>query len=99
MFVCSKVIKDVAADATMNMAANHAIITTDIAMVVENIVHENKNKTFESDVITDMAEDAVDNEVGQSGVENDDKHAAGDEIIAIADENVIEHVSHTTTYR
>ena len=99
MFVYSKVIKDVAADATLNMAANHAIITTDIATVVENIVHENKNKTFESDVITDMAEDAVDDEVGQSGVENDDKHVAGDEIIAITDENVIEHVSHTTTYR
>jgi hypothetical protein len=37
-----------------------------------------------------MAEDAVDEAVGQSSVENDDGHAAGEKIIATADENVVE---------
>ena len=41
----------------------------------------------------------MDEVVGQSGVENDDGHAAGEEIVATCDENVVEHVSHTTTLR
>jgi hypothetical protein len=32
----------------------------DIATVVEEIVHEDENKVLKSDVIADMAEDAVD---------------------------------------
>jgi hypothetical protein len=35
LFVCSNVIKDIAADATMNKAVNHSSFTTDIATVVE----------------------------------------------------------------
>jgi hypothetical protein len=99
LIVCSDVIKAVAADVTMNKAADHTSVTTDIATVVEEIMHENGNKTFESDVNTDMAEDTVDEAVGQSGVENDDMHTADEEIVATADENVIEHVSHTTIHK
>ena len=99
LLVCSDVIKDVAADATMNKAADHASVTTDIATVVEEIVHEDGNKAVEFDVIADIAEDAVDEAVGQSDVENDDGHAVGEEIVATCDENVIEHVSHITTLR
>ena len=71
LFVCSDVIKDVATDATMNKAADQACVTTNIAMVVEEIIHENEKKILESDVIVDLAVDIVDETVGQSGVEND----------------------------
>jgi hypothetical protein len=98
-FVCSDVMKDVAADATMNKAVDHANFITDIATVVEEIVHKDGNKALESDVIADMAEDVVDEAVGQSGVENDDGHATGEKIVSTADENMVEHVSHTTTHR
>ena len=50
------------------------------------------------DVIADMAEDAIDEAVAQSGVENDDGHGAGEEIVGAADENVVDHVSHTSTH-
>jgi hypothetical protein len=86
----SDVIKDLAADATMNKAADHASFTTDIATMVDEIVHEDENKALESDVIADMTEDAVDEAVGQSGVENDDGHATDEEIVPTADENVVE---------
>ena len=82
----------------MNKAANHDRIITDIATVVEEIVHENENKILESDVIADMAEDAIDEAVGQFGVENDDGHAMDEEIVVIVDENVVEHVSYTTSH-
>ena len=83
----------------MNKAADHDNVITDIAMVVEEIVHEDGNKAVESDVKADIAEDIVDEAVGQSGVENDDRQASGKEIVAIGDENVVEQVSHTTTLR
>ena len=99
LFIYSDVIKNVAADATMNKAADHASVTTDIGTVVEDIVDEDGNTTLESDVIADMAKDAVDEAVGQFGVENDDEHAAGGKIVATTDENVVDHVSHTTSHR
>ena len=99
LLICSDVIKDVAADATMNKAADHASVTIDIATVVEKIVHEDGNKAVESDVIAYIADDAVNETIGQSGVENDDGHAADEEIIAIGDENVVEQVSYTTILR
>ena len=83
----------------MNKAADHASVTTDIATVVGEILYEDKNKALESNVIVDMAEDAIDEAVGQFGVDNDDEHATGEKIIATTDENVVEHVSHTTSYR
>ena len=83
----------------MNKATDHTNITTDITTVVKEIVHENGNNALESNVITDMAKDAVDEVIGHSGVENDDQHAAGKKIVATTDENVVEHVSHTTTHR
>ena len=83
----------------MNKAADHASVTTDITTVVEEIVHEDGNKALEPDVIADMAEDLVDEAVGQSGVENDDRHGADEEIGTTADENMVEQVSHTTTHR
>ena len=82
LFVCSNVVKDVAADTTMNKVANHVSIAT----VVEEIVHENENKVLEFDVIADMVEDSVNEAVGQSDVENNDMHTAGEEIVATADE-------------
>jgi hypothetical protein len=85
LFVCSNVIKDVAADAIMNKVADHTNFTKNIATVVEEIVHEDRNKTLESDVIADITEDAVDKAVRQSGVENDDGYAAGEEIVATTD--------------
>ena len=99
LFVCRGVIKDVAADATMNKTADHISVTNDIVMVVEDIVYEDRNKTLKSDVIADMAEDVVYKPVGQSGVENDGDHAAGEEIVATADENVVKQVSYTTTHK
>ena len=99
LIVWSDFIKDVAAHATMNKVANHASVTTDITTVVEKIVYEDGNKILKSDIIVDMADDAIDESVGQSGVENDDGHAADDEIVVTVDENVVEHVSHTTTHR
>lgn len=83
----------------MNKAVDHANITTDIATVVKDIVHEVENKALKFDVIVDMTEDVVDETVGESGVENDDMHAADEEIIATADENVVEQVSHIITHR
>ena len=80
LFVCSDVIKDVASHATIHKAADHASVTTDITTVVEEIVHEDGNKALESNVIVDMEEDLVDESVGQSDVENDDGHGAGEEI-------------------
>jgi hypothetical protein len=85
LLVCNDVIKNIAADATTNKATDHVSFTTDIATVVEEIVHENENKTLKSDVIVDMADDAVDEAVGQSGVEIDDGHVADKEIVATAD--------------
>ena len=98
LFICSDNINNIAADATMNKAANHANITTDIAIVVGEIVYEDENKALESNVIADMTKDAVDETVGQSGVNNDDKHVAGEKIVATTDENVVEQVSHTTSH-
>ena len=40
LLVCSDVIKDVALDATMNKAAYHGSVTTDIITVVEEILHK-----------------------------------------------------------
>ena len=81
---------DVAADVTMNKKANHANVTTESVTVVEEIVHEDGNKTLESGVIANMAEDTVDETVGHSGVENDDGYVAGEEIVATTNENVVE---------
>ena len=44
LLVCSDVIKDIAADATMNKVADHASVTTDITTVVEEIVHKDGNE-------------------------------------------------------
>ena len=99
LFVCSNFIKNVAADATINKVADHASVTTDIARVVEDIVHKDGNKAVESDIIAYITKEAVDEAVGQSGVKNDDGHAAGEEIVATGDENVVEQVLHTTTLR
>jgi hypothetical protein len=49
----------------------------------QEIVHEDGNNALEPDVIADMAEDAVDEAIEQSGVKNDNRHAAGEEIVAI----------------
>ena len=99
LLVCNNVIEDILADATMNKAAYHGNITTDIITVVKEIMHNDENKALESDIIVDMAEDVVDEAVGQSGVENDNGHAADEEIVATADENVIEQVSYTITHK
>ena len=72
----------------MNVVTDHANVSNDIVTLVEEIVHEDENKAEKSDVIANMAEDAVDETVGQSCVENDDGHAAGEKIVAIRDENV-----------
>lgn len=81
LIVCSDVIKDVTTDVTMNVFTDHVNVKKDIATLVEEMVHEEAIKALESDVIADMADDVVDEEVGQSGVENDDRHAAAEEII------------------
>lgn len=60
LYVCSDGVKDVAANATTNKVADHANVTTDITTVVEEILHEDKNKAVDSDVIADMTENAVD---------------------------------------
>ena len=99
LLVCNNVIEDILADATMNKAAYHGNITTDIITVVKEIMYNDENKALESDIIVDMAEDVVDEAVGQSGVENDNGHAADEEIVATADENVIEQVSYTITHK
>ena len=88
LIVCSDVIKDVTTYVTMNVVTDHANVSNDIVTLVEEIVHEDENKAEKSDVIANMAEDAVDETVGQSCVENDDGHAAGEKIVAIRDENV-----------
>ena len=99
LFVCNDVIKDVVANAIMNKAADHANVTIDIAMVLEEIVHEDENNALESDVIANMAKDTIDEAVGQSGVEKRRRHTTGEEIVITADENVVAQVSYTTTYR
>lgn len=68
LLVCIDVIKDVAVDVIMNKSTDHASNTTNIVTMVKNVVHEDRNKALESDVIVDMAEDAVDEVVGQSGM-------------------------------
>ena len=83
----------------MNKAVDRAIVTTDIATVMEEIVHEDGDKAMESDVIADMAEDVVDVAVGQSDVKNVDGHATGEEIVATTDENVVKQILHITTHR
>ena len=75
LLICSNVAKDVAADTTINKAADHAIETTNIVTVMEEIVYKDENKALKSDFIIDMMENAVDEAVGQSEVENDDGHA------------------------
>ena len=55
-------------------------------------------KSVESDVIADMAEDAVDEAVAQSGVKNDDGHWASEKIVGAADENVVDQVSYISTH-
>lgn len=64
LLVCSDGVKDVAVDATTNKVTYHISVTTDIATVLEDIVHEDKNKAVESDVIADKVEGAVDEAVG-----------------------------------
>ena len=54
LLVCSNVIKNVAADASINKAADHGNITTDITAVVEEIVHKDGNKAVESDIKADI---------------------------------------------
>ena len=75
LLICSNVAKDVAADTTINKAADHAIETTNIVTVMEEIVYKDENKALKSDFIVDMMENAVYEAVGQSEVENDDGHA------------------------
>ena len=99
LLVYIDVIKDIVTDVIMNKVADHANITTVIATMVEEIVHEDVKKALKVNVIADMAEDVVDEAVGQYGVDNDDRHAAGEEIVVTADENVVEHVLHITTYK
>ena len=68
LFVCNDVIKDVAVDAIMNKLTDHASNTTNIVTMVKKVVHEYRNKALKSDVIVDMAEDAVNEVVGHSGM-------------------------------
>ena len=98
LLVGSDVAVDVAPDATINKTADDVHVSTDIDTVVEKIGHEDGKKSVEPDVIGDMAEDVVDDAVAQSGVENDDGHGAGEEIIGAAEENVVDQVSHTSTH-
>ena len=89
----------VAGDATTKKVADHASVTTDIATVVEEILHDDGNNAVDFDVILDLTEGAVDEAIRHVMTKNDDGHAAGEEIVAITDENVVKHVSHTTIYR
>ena len=57
------VVVDVAADVTMNKAADYANVSTDIDTVVEEIGHDDGKKSVESDIIVDMTEDIVDEAV------------------------------------
>ena len=98
LFVGSDIVVNVAADATMNKAAEHPNFSTNIGTVVKKIGQEDGKKSVEPDVIADMAEDALDEAVAQSGVENDDGHRASEEIVGAANENVVDQVSHTSTY-
>ena len=59
LHVCSDGVEDIAADAITNKVADHACVTTNIATVVEEILHEDGNKAVDSDVIHDLTEDAV----------------------------------------
>ena len=98
LHVCNDGVKDVTADATTNKVANHAIVTMDIATVMEEILHENENKAVDFDVITDVTEGTVDEALRQAMAENNDGHATGKEIVATGDENVVEQVSHITIH-
>lgn len=95
---CSNVIKDVTTDITINVVSDHDNVSKDIATLVKETVHEDAINAVESDVIVDMAEDIVDDAVGQSGVENNDGHAAAEEIVVTRNENVVDHVLHTLTH-
>lgn len=99
LLVCSDGVKDVAVDATTNKVTYHINVTTDIATVLEDIVHEDGNKAVEFNIIVDILEGAVDEAVWKAMAENDDGHAAREEIVATVDDNVVEHVSHITTHR
>ena len=64
-----------------NKVADHASITTDIATVVEKILHEDWNKAIDSDGITDPTEGIADEAIGQAMMENDDMYATDEEIV------------------
>ena len=95
LLVGSDVIFDVTADAILNKAADDVSVNTNIGMVGKDIVYEDEKKSVIADAFADMAEDAVDDAIVQSGVENDDGHGAGNEIVIAADDNVIDQVSQT----
>ena len=99
LLVGSDVIFDVTADATLNKAADDVSVNTNIGMVRKDIVYEDEKKSVIADVIADafadMAEDEVDDAIVQSGVENDDRHGAGNEIVIASDDNVVDQVSQT----
>ena len=67
LHVCNDGVKDVAADATTNKVADH--VTTDIATVLEEILHEDENKAMDSDIIIDMTEGVVYEALGQTMAE------------------------------
>ena len=98
LHICSHGVKDVVAHASTNKVADHANITMDIATLVEKILYEDGSKTMDSDVIADMAEDAVDGAFVHVMVKNDNGHATNEKIVATSNENVVEHVLHTTTH-
>ena len=89
LLVCSDIIKDFATDVIMNKKTDHTRVATNIAMVVEEIMHKDENKTLETNVIADMAEDAIHEEVGQPCVKNDVRHAKCEKIVTTTDENVV----------
>ena len=96
LVVGSDVITDVAADATLNKAAKHASVNTDIGTVVEDIRLKEGTKSVIADVIAEfiaISEDVVDDAIAQSGVKNDDGHGVGEEIVVAADDNVVDRVS------
>ena len=95
LLVGSDVIADLVADATLNKAAENANVNTDIGTVVEDIRQEDAKKSVIAELIADIAEHAVDDAIAQSGVENDDGHGAGEEILVAADDNVVDQVSQT----
>lgn len=50
------------------------------------------------DVIADLTEGAVYEALRQAMAENDDGHAAGKEVVATTNGNVVEQVLHTITH-